>query len=52
MVQLVELPAVVGLYYDGVKILLSPGDRDRGFDSFKGYIFSLESYLNIIYKPR
>ena len=41
MVQLVELSVVVGLCYDGVKVILSPGDRSRGFDSFKGYIFSL-----------
>ena len=36
-----ELPAVVDLCHDGVKILLSSGDRGRGFDSFKSYIFSL-----------
>ena len=39
MVQLIELPAVVDLYHDEVKILLSPGGRGREFDSFKDHIF-------------
>ena len=30
-----ELPVVVEFYYDGVKVLLSPGGRGRGFDFFK-----------------
>ena len=44
-----ELPAVVGLCYDGVKILLSPGIEGRGFNSFKDYFFALQSYLNTIF---
>lgn len=44
MIHLVELFVVVNLYYDVVKVLLSPEDRDRRFDSREDYIFSISVY--------
>ena len=48
MVQLVELPAVVDLCYDGVKILLYSGVEVEGSISAK-VIFFLQSYLNTMF---
>ena len=44
--QLMELSAVVGLCYDGVKILLSPGIEGRGVNFFKDHFFVLQPNLN------
>lgn len=41
ILQFIELSIIVGLYYDEVKTFLSSKDRDRRFDFFKVYFYSL-----------
>ena len=48
MIQLIELSAIVGFCYEGVKVLLSPGDRGRRSDSREGYIFFIIDFKNTI----